>query len=92
MSTWHENLLSFSSEVQQSTDKFEKEAVESRLHSLAQGVQSLEEALVILVSVFEGKRGHMHSSYWMLDRIRESVNNRCRAIGSISGNKNLPSV
>ena len=80
VSTWEANLVSFSSQVKQSANIFQKENVASRLFAMVEGIQVLEEALSILTSVFEGKRKDMHCCYWMLRLIREGVDNRYRAI------------
>jgi hypothetical protein len=80
MSTWENNLVLFSSEVEGSTNRFQRETVASRLYAMAEGVHVLEEALSILASVFKRQRTEMLCSYWMLDLISKGVDNRCRAI------------
>jgi hypothetical protein len=80
MSTWEDNLALFSSEVNGSNDRFQRETVASRLYAMAEGVHVLEEALSILASVFKRQRTDMLRSYWMLDLIHQGVNERCRAI------------
>jgi hypothetical protein len=80
VSEWGTHLDSLSAQVKPSTNIFKKEIAASRLIAMAEGVQVLEEALSILTSVFMGKREAMSCSFWMLDLIREGVDNRCRAI------------
>jgi hypothetical protein len=80
MSTWEDNLVLFSSEVQGSNDRFKRETVAGRLYAIAEGDHVLEEALSILESVFKRQRTDMACSYWMLDLIHEGVDRRCRDI------------
>ncbi|PVH70875.1 hypothetical protein DL98DRAFT_597440 [Cadophora sp. DSE1049] len=80
VSEWGTHLDSLSTQVKPSTNIFKKEIAASRLLAMAEGVQVLEEALSIVTSVFMGKRKDMPCSFWMLDLIREGVDNRCRAI------------
>ncbi|KAE8454441.1 hypothetical protein EG329_000063 [Mollisiaceae sp. DMI_Dod_QoI] len=81
MSTWKDNLVSLTSQVERSNDEFKKEAVASRLYTIDEGVGLLEEALSTVESVFdEGKQKSMRCSPWVLDLIHEGVGNRSRAI------------
>jgi hypothetical protein len=80
VSAWETNLQLFSSEVEQSTNKFEKEAAAHRLHAIFQNVQLLEEALSTLEIAFKGQQASMPCPDWMLDFVRQGVDNRCRAI------------
>jgi hypothetical protein len=80
MGKWEDNLRSFSSEVERSTERHQKEDVATRLHKMEEAVQSLEEALLILRSVFESRRKDMECSYWMLELVQKSVDKRCLII------------
>lgn len=80
VSAWQTNLNLLSSEVKRSANKFEKEAVARRLHTIFQGIQYLEHALSTLVEAFKGTQTGMPCPDWMLGLVRKGVDNRCRAI------------
>ena len=80
VSEWGTHLDLLSAQLKPSTNIFKKEIAASRLIAMAEGVQVLEEALSILTSIFMGKREAMPCSFWMLDLVREGVDNRCRTI------------
>lgn len=82
MEMWQNKLQVVFSEAKQSKTKIEKEDVANRLYTLFQDVQSLENALSTLESVFE-KSEDMESCQWMLALVREGVAGRCRVVNRI---------
>lgn len=86
MEEWRKKLLDLSlnfSNVKGSTDYFQWDNLAFDLKTLSRGVQSLEEALSILISIFEGKPEQLEHCRWILELVRESVSDRCRAIDDI---------
>ncbi|KAI2624155.1 hypothetical protein GGR54DRAFT_563921 [Hypoxylon sp. NC1633] len=80
ISLWGEKLRVLSSGAKECTDKFEKEKIAERLQDIAQAVQALEQALSTFTSVVDGKRGRKPCPTWVLNRVQESVTERCRHI------------
>lgn len=84
MNTWQKKLILILREVeqtQQSNSKVAREDMANRLYSLTEDVQSLENALSTLESVFESD--DMGSCQWMLKLVQHGVGTRCRAVERI---------
>lgn len=91
MKTWQNKLFMILGEVektQRSDSKVEREDMANRLYGLTQDVQSLENALRTLESVFK-KSEDLDACQWMLELVRHGVGTRCRAVERIFDQKQL---